>query len=256
MDLEAYGELEWSLWSELSAVSGHWQSIFAEYWGLDASTAPAHLTFEQWERAKNSARTAPRLVTMALALNLRAIGDGSVTEPLAPDSLRLIREYLSDNAATPLIRDAVSFEVADDAISRGRHSGERLAKLLSLVLDHQLTGRAATYLSRATRLYLFGFEPECLVMCRAALDAALQEVVDYSNSAGVRATRSDLAGRIDAACRLNLFTPEMQARAHTLRKAGNEAVHLLPAFTVEGIGDAMQSIAILSELLAALFPNG
>lgn len=254
-DAEAYGEEGWTLWRELDFVSDHWYNAYREYWGLDQQACPEHLTFDQWESARRFSAAAPNLFKLGLAMNTRAVLRTDASAPMDSRTLSAFRESLSSFGQSPLVRDNADFELATDAIQRLRHATDRFVSLLDLVLDHPLSPRASDYLARATRLYVLGFDPECLVMCRAALDAALQERIDDDELQRLGIQRRDLWWRIRAAESLGLFDTTLRDSADRLRQAGNQAIHTAPGFLVEGIGDARTAVSVLSELLRALFPD-
>jgi hypothetical protein len=255
-DHEAYGDPNWNLARVLFGNLDYWRQIYEEYWGIGADELPPHLTVEQWAAARRFDAAAPALGRAALALNLRAANPAAELPVLNPAGLGFVRSILAGYAETPIVRDRLAFDLVDDNLTRLEHAPARCADLLQLVLGQHLDERTASYLSRAARLYILGFEPEAVVMSRAALDVALQERLTdavMASHTGKQRRRYALDERISAASRIGLFSSEQKEAAHRLRRAGNEAVHLAPAFLVEGVPDALTGIRILADLLVALF---
>jgi hypothetical protein len=214
-----------------------------------------------WERAKQDEELAPKLLSIAFALSLKALpGYTQHNSGLLTSS---IRELLGGMARTSQIRDRISFDLADDACQRMHGSADRVAQLLELVLDREHDERTASFLARAGRLYVYGFEPEVLVMCGAALDVALQEVMSdermtdagYAKRVTPRRDALDytLNERIDAAAKLRLISYAQKQRAHKLRRARNNAVHVAPVFMEDGISNALAAISETTELLDSIF---
>ena len=58
---------------------------------------------------------------------------------------------------------------------------ERFLDLLLLLRDRQPCERAKAFLHRVARCYLFGFDAECVVMCRAVLDSEFDESIVDDN---------------------------------------------------------------------------
>src|SRR5207302_1515873 len=59
------------------------------------------------------------------------------------------------------------------ALEQLKSSTLRLQRVVGLIRGRGLSERAAEYVLRAVRLYVWGFEQECAIMCRSALEAAL-----------------------------------------------------------------------------------
>jgi hypothetical protein len=70
-----------------------------------------------------------------------------------------------------VILDEVMVRVAEEAAEMIDGAFERLAQLLLLVRAMEASPHAASFLQRVSRCYVFGFDAECVTMCRAAIDA-------------------------------------------------------------------------------------
>lgn len=256
-ELDRYDEDDWSLWSVLQEAVDHWHEVFEEYWGLrkdqDETSVDAD-TRANWQKLDEMA---PRLLRGALALQLSALKPNPASSvELTPDMVELARRILQVYGKSLIVRDRWSFAVAHDAMERLEGSSTRVAELLNVILLHQFDDRTAAYLARVARLYVYGFEIEALVMCRSALEAALQDVLPdevMSEQGFVKAgPEYTLASRIAAAERMGYFDGEKKRAAHVLRKASNEAVHTAPGFLQDGVGSGVEAIQMLADLLDAL----
>jgi len=235
----------------------YWLGIFEDYWGLGDDEPPEYLTKEEWARARHDDEIAKRILRTGLALDARHMLPGKQLPDMTPAVLDFVRSMVSSYAEFHLVRDGFSFELADQSLSGLEHAPDRLRNLLGLVLSGQYDDRTAAFLARAGRLYVFGYEAEALVMCRAALDVAMQERFPDDVMQTIpdieRKRLYSLDERIFAALKQRVFTREQKAKADRLRRAGNHAVHVAPGFLVEGVDDALSAIRILAELLVALF---
>lgn len=130
--------------------------------------------------------------------------------------------------------------------------------LMAAAHEQPLSDLAAAYLTRAARLLLFGFDVECVVMCRAVLEAALSERLDPAelNRAGIRPSINkpgghhefSLADLISGALKLKLFNPEDHKRARKIKQDGNDVLHVNPGLAGESAAHVYQ----LSQLLKAV----
>lgn len=58
-----------------------------------------------------------------------------------------------------------------------RAAGGRILHLLSVLKQHAAKPKVMRYLQMVSRCFVYGFDAECVIMCRSALDVCLQEEV-------------------------------------------------------------------------------
>jgi hypothetical protein len=82
-------------------------------------------------------------------------------------------------------------------------------------------------LQEATRAYLFGLVRACVAVCRALLEEALGELLTASEREQARglAGKGELEAMIDVAREKGYLSETDSRKAHTVRKAGNRALH-------------------------------
>src|SRR5207245_7402617 len=82
-------------------------------------------------------------------------------------------------------------------------------------------------LKEATRAYLFGLGRSCVCVCRALLEAALREGVSEREVLQERldTKRGDLECLIGLAVKGGRLSNTLAEKAHTVRQAGNRALH-------------------------------
>lgn len=191
----------------------------------------------------------------------------------AEDPLEAAAEVIRLVQDTPIVRDsiriALGFEAAEELLPRAE---SRISDLLTLVAARSVSPRAASFLDRATRLYLWGFDPECVIMCRAVLEAALTSRlagdVDVDDAAPnldnllrIAGGRKVLAGfeRADNRKGWRAKKGSPLWRAERLKWAGNEILHQRPEVAgsrATDIKDAREAVRELAWVLSELFPNG
>jgi len=155
-----------------------------------------------------------------------------------------------------VVQDCVSMQLGFEATGRLLPRAEkRIERLITMIALRDLSELTLAYLDRATRLYLWGFDPECLVMCGAVLEAALEDSLpDEAVWALGFAKNGDdytLCQRINAAAAGRLFSSKHRALAHGLRQARNDTLHGAPNISLS----ADQAIRHLASLLDVLFPD-
>lgn len=143
---------------------------------------------------------------------------------------------------------------------------ERFFDLFSLLQDRRPCGFARAFLQRVARCYLFGFDAECVVMCRSVLDREFGEVIVdddqvsdwwrwYATTAeakyrGRRPPYGQLWAKIHAACHAGMISEADRDAADAVRIRGNEAVHRRP-----DSGNAIEVVRHTVQVLDALEKN-
>lgn len=122
---------------------------------------------------------------------------------------------------------------------------ERFHDLLLLLEDRNPGRDARRFLLRVSRCYLFGFDTECVVMCRAALDREFDGIVSdddhvsewwkwYATTPEARRywdskpPYRQLWAKIEAALYAGMIDESEHDAADFVRDRGNEAVHRRP----------------------------
>lgn len=141
---------------------------------------------------------------------------------------------------------------------------ERFVNLLMLLRNRQPSTRAKDFLQRVARCYLFGFDAECVVMCRAVLDLEFgDKVVDHDQVSewwefyettpegkkykGPRPPYGMLWAKIQAAEYAGMIKETDRKAADDVRKRGSHAIHQKPYE-----GDAMETVHQTVQVLDAL----
>lgn len=140
----------------------------------------------------------------------------------------------------------------------------RFRDMILLLKDRQPCDRAKAFLQRVARCYLFGFDAECVVMCRAVLDREFDEtVVDddqvsdwwkwYATTSegkrykGKKPPYGQLWAKIHAAGYARMISDADRKAADAVRKRGNDAVHKRP-----DIGESLEVVRQTVQVLDAL----
>lgn len=167
----------WSIWSQLSDTVQQWREVHRDYWGLDSKIKPDALSEEDWKRNLRYDANAETILKMIMSLSLEGglPAGNTLSFSMTHDRLKELRPFLKLHTDISLIRDRISLDLADHFSEQAVDADKRALRLLGLLMAGGLSGSAAGFLKRAVSLYLWGFEPETAIMCRAALEAALIE---------------------------------------------------------------------------------
>jgi len=88
------------------------------------------------------------------------------------------------------------------------------------------TRRCIEHRHATDRTYIYGFFQASIALCRAALEAGLNELLKRSMGT---TPRMDLIGKINQASRFKLLDSMSASEAHEVRKAARTVLHEKPA---------------------------
>ena len=120
-------------------------------------------------------------------------------------------------------------------------SRERFWELLLFVKDRNPSLESKAFLQRVARCYLFGFDAECVVMCRAVLDREFDAKISRNDvitwwkttekGKKMKPAPFNLCGRIQAAFHVHRIDEVEWGAADQVRDDGNDAVHQTPSIS-------------------------
>jgi len=107
------------------------------------------------------------------------------------------------------------------------------------------SGEVSVYLREATRCFIYGFFQASIALCRAALEAGLNEHLERRLGA---VPAQDLVDKIDAAQRLRLISGQGAHLAHEVRTTARSVLHRKPVKSNLAFDTLVQSRGFLKEL--------
>lgn len=171
------------------------------------------------------------------------LADGS---PEDPSPMRLVWERLC----------------IDDAWTSVSSIPERAKRTLALeTLVRDLLGRDAPpvpcrrYLSLVSRCFVFGFDSECIVMCRSAMEVALRDIVTEQHCRRAGRNRDDptlddlIFAAFSPANSLLAGMPDLYSAAQEVKERGNKAVHGDPDAVRDVFGTIRSALRIIDALV-------
>lgn len=265
-------------WSVIEFALEEWERGFFEYLSeIPESAQESYPDSEERARANDAIGWVRRLCQRAPALYRAMLAQelpADLQEPLEEistvqletrEGFDVRRAFLVPNVE-PLWKQ-LDLSLARDTLkqvqSRGSDARQSMyRKLIMAALQEPISPIASWYLQRASRLLLLGLQVECIAMCRAVLDAALNYALDVDDleKAGIKRKGGgkgfDLAGLIAGATKLGKFSSDDCNRAHAIRKAGNDVLHPGDPERFDRVThlDAVSTFMDLSVLLRRIFP--
>lgn len=157
----------------------------------------------------------------------------------------------SEDSPLKLVWERFAIHMSWEAIGKIEEGASRIFKLYNLVLRSTPSKSTQQFLGRLSRCYIWGFDPECIILCRAVIDTAFKACVTYEickDHCGKRDRGSfSLKERIDAALKEGIIDEDIAKKAGTVRERGNQAVHRQPSITnVWGI--ICDTVAVLERI--------
>lgn len=123
-----------------------------------------------------------------------------------------------------------------DSIGKMKEGAIRIFKLYKLVLDNKPSEQTQKFLNRLTRCYVWGFDAECIILCRAVIDTAFRDRIDdklcekYCNK---NKNGFNLSNRIESAYEAGIIKSDIRTKAFKVKTRGDKAVHYQPDATKE-----------------------
>lgn len=252
---------DWSPGGWLGAYASVLWNDYLDYWELQNVPADSTLTAEDRARNQTLHDVAEAIVPCLHSLSV------------APAAIAKVRQLLSDLGAVgpidddtaagvartlhslPIVRDGIRVDLAMQATDVLLCGAERRAGvLISLLAYRQLSERAAAFLDRATRLYLWGFEPEAVVMCASVLEAAYEARFSAEEMFRLQVTRKGLEYEPyeyeQAAIATRVFSLPDKRMAELIRRTRNDTLHNVPNVALA----ADKALNGTAGLLTKLFP--
>jgi hypothetical protein len=245
------------LGDELTSVAEAWSSEHREYWGVNASAPPPHLTDTEWKWAKLVNLLAERVAQAAKSMHVDPAGDLGRTI----DSVR--QKHGIDFMNDPLLRQSLHVHLASDLREELNGMVDRALQLIAF-LSNVPYDTTRAYLERVADCYIRGLETETVVMCGAAIDSALQKYVPDDRVTDIRARyrrrapiterpfEFSLGQRLDALHRAQVISDTTIDIAFKIVGERNIAAHDLPGLTHDVMNVVRNTASVLNELEAAL----
>jgi len=161
-----------------------------------------------------------------------------------------------DNSSLRLVWERLHIKVAWDAVSKIKEGADKMLKLYRLVLKDSPSKATQSFLSRLSRCYVWGFDPECIILCRSIIDAAFRDSIDdeICKRQGQYSTNSKgeyyftLSNRIKAAFKEGIIDRRAKDMAFRIKERGDKAVHYQPDITKQVWETIYDTVVVLEKI--------
>ncbi len=158
----------------------------------------------------------------------------------------------SEESPLKLVWERFAIDMSWGAIDKIRQGASRIFRLYKLVLHSTPSKPTQQFLGRLSRCYIWGFDPECIILCRAVIDTAFQEKIAYEICEKHFGKRNrgwfSLSDRIQAALKEEIIDEDIEEKARNVEKRGNIAVHRQPDITKDVWGTICDTVSVLERI--------
>ena len=155
------------------------------------------------------------------------------------------------------VEEHLAIHLAKSVINKINKAAERWASLemsLGIMEECKMNRTIADFLKLITGSYVWGFDAECTVLCRSAMEKAIKDKVTYEMCENFEKRFGKQKGyglctRIKVAQREGLIDEEIAKIAHAIRLRGNKVLHNDPKLTEtvsETLRGTVRVIAIMT----------
>lgn len=168
----------------------------------------------------------------------RIVKSDQPVEEIRKQCVNLLREAPpkfpdeDENGLLRMIGEKLCASLAWEAMNIVEDGTRRILKLYILVIKTAPSKTTQSFLSRLSRCFVWGFDPECIILCRSAIDAAFRDVVDDEICRKYeilpRSYEFTLSSRIQAAFKEGIIDNRIRNAAYRVKNRGDKAVHYQP----------------------------
>lgn len=133
----------------------------------------------------------------------------------------------SESSPLRLVWERFVIDISWEAIRQIEEGASRIFRLYKLVLRSDPSEPTQKFLSRLSRCFVWGFDPECVILCRAVIDTSFKDAVS-DEICKKHSHRFTLSGRIQAARKEEIINEDTKNKALDIKDRGNNAVHDQP----------------------------
>lgn len=155
-----------------------------------------------------------------------------------------------DESPLRLVWERFIIDMSWEAIGKIVEGASRIFQLYKLVLSSAPSKSTQQFLGRLSRCYIWGFDPECIILCRAVIDTAFRDGIAKKiceKHFGKR-NRYNLSDRIQAAWNEKIIDEDIAKKARNIKEWGNKAVHCQPNITKDVWGTICDTVAVLERI--------
>lgn len=143
--------------------------------------------------------------------------------------------------------ESLEIRIAEDLVNALYEAPQRCLQLVAHILGVQPAEPVRKYLSRLGRCYIAGFLPECVILCRAVLENAVNEAL-RRRSASKPVLPGKMYEKLQVCRKAGWLNEQGRRDAVTIWERGNKAVHQDPELTTDVFGTIVLTMGVLGQL--------
>jgi hypothetical protein len=164
------------------------------------------------------------------------------------------KEPEDEESPLKMVWERFVIDMSWDAIEKIKGGASRIFQLYNLVLRYAPSKSTQQFLNRLSRCYIWGFDPECVILCRAVIDTAFNDriPIDICEKHFGKPRRNydfGLNDRIQAALNEKIIDEEIAKKARTIKYRGDKAVHYQPDVTRDVWGTICDTVSVLERII-------
>jgi hypothetical protein len=157
-----------------------------------------------------------------------------------------------ENSPLRLVWERLCIQMAESAVAKIETGADRIVQLYRLVLQSSPSVSTRAFLSRLSRCYIFGFDCECVILCRSVIDTAFRKKVSDQicerHLGKRRRCQFTLTDRIHAAWKEGILDNKMKDIVVAVKQRGDKAVHYQPDITKDVWQTIRDTVIVLEKL--------
>ena len=167
-------------------------------------------------------------------------------------SQKIPKQFNDDTFFLPLVKERLEIELAKIPLDKLCQGAQRIINLYLIALSIPPQKPILHYLNRLSRCYIWGFDPECIMLCRSVIDSAFKKAVNdkiCKEKLGDRGSmKFSLNDRITVGHNIGLLDEQMKETAIEIKDRGNNAVHVQPDNATDVLDAITKTIAVLEKI--------
>jgi len=147
--------------------------------------------------------------------------------------------------------NSIAINFTREGIYKAEPAARRCIQLLQVVIEAESKDNdpVRKFLKRVARCYIWDFAPECIILCRSALDVALRDrLARTAMRKDAKWQRDKIEDNINRAYTLQLLDKKGKEYAHSVRLQANKALHYQLDITKDILGTIRRTTAVLAQL--------
>jgi hypothetical protein len=166
---------------------------------------------------------------------------------------KIPQKFDAEQFPLSLIEESISIKLSLDFLDKIDEGASRVMDLFRIAICLSPKKPTKKFLDRVSNCYIWGFDSECVILCRSVIDTAFRDKITYEICESTPGKRDDnrhftLEDRIIAAFNKGYIDENTKNMAVDIRVRGNKAIHDQPDIT-KNVFETIKKTMIVIERL-------